>query len=157
MGNWECWNSEWIFLDWSSWRSLKDLAGIQKPESEGVKGKIDLSFSFLSKELLPLVAALESEFSCLEYQENLEALTKSIKQGWGNCFIPSTRRHPGSLLRHAESNSEQSACFPWALFSYFLLAHSTVWASDSDIAEILLLLEGNGLFCYPEMPLLWEH
>ena len=156
MGNWECWN--WgNFLDWLSWRSLQDLAGIQKPDSEGVKGKIHLFFSFLSKELLPFVAALESEFSCLEHEENLKALTKSIKQGWGNCFIPSIRRHPGSLLRHAESNLEQSACFPWALFSCFLLAHSAIWASDSDIAEILLLLEGSSLFCYPEMPLPWEH
>lgn len=80
-----------------------------------------------------------------------------IQQGQGTCFLLWGHRHPGGLLMHLECNSEQCSLFPWAPFSYFLIVHSTLWASDLVIAEILLLPEGNDLFCYPWMPFCWEN
>lgn len=65
------------YLDWSPWRSLKNLSGIQKPEMERIKGKIDLSRSFLSKGPPPFVAALEFDFSGLEPWEVLKTLTNT--------------------------------------------------------------------------------
>lgn len=80
--SWNNWQSrmlkQWVnYLHWSPWRSLKNLAGIQKPEIGWVKGKIDLSCSFLSKRLPPFVVASESEFSCLAHWEVLKALTNT--------------------------------------------------------------------------------
>lgn len=125
------------------------MAAIRKPETEWVKGKIDLSCSFLSKRLAPFVAAWESECSCLEHWQ----ISNKIYQAKSRGLLAPIDAGIQAVCSVIESATRRNAdCSPWAWFFYFFIIHSTVWGPDSDIPEILLLLEGNSLFCYPGMP-----
>lgn len=148
---------QWVNdLDWWPWRSLKNLAAIQTQRRNELRVKLICLTAFC-----PFVATLQSELCHLEHWDALKALTSTpynpsskVKGPASSCGTQASRR-----LAHA-FGVQFWAVQPvslWSPFSYFLIVHSTLWASDLDTAEILLLPERNNLFCYPWMPFCWEN